>query len=383
MSALPRPQPEQGWTATPHSYFKNLPRKLSYVEFVILGNILDETVGGKGRPQWARITHAQFAYWANCTEDGAAKAIRRMELPTEAFPKALGLIETRKIGRHNEYRPLPQNWEQAPERLARKLNGKVIEMPAILRARGFQPVPMECLCEHCRPLFVPEKPKSENKAKGEGKENEAILESGYSATKLQNLHTTKDKGVREQTANGNDVKSPSPRRGPSSERTKGENCSESVQNGAKGVKSPPESGGMEGEKVQAIYDFLVQVVTPRLASPPPAKICQELAHILSEPPFPLFQTRVKLRLHKITDWGMLIGLARDVRSAYRHMEEQRLAIEKRQQDWTDRRAAEQRKEALRTLANLIEAGNDADAAWMAGEDHELLAEAQASVKGGS
>lgn len=377
MSAAPAlPRPVEGWTPFQHFFIEDLYRKLHArgLEYSICLNIWRLTTGGKvgrdgKRPQWARITQGDFALWGYSTTDGVLKAIKSLQTNYKnCAGEALPLIEIRKVGRQNEYRVLVENCKQLPEPPAKvRTDRKVVEMPKFLKARGFRPVPIENLCGDCLPLFVPEE-----KAK-----DQKIVISITSETDTQSTTQvlTKKPVGKEEAENS---------------RTKGETCSESVQ---KSVADQPQvaeaemrgkrgKGGTEGESIvnlrfhSQVYDYLVRVVTPRLASSPPSKISQEIAHLLSNVPFQLFERRVELRLKKVTDWGMLVGLARDVRSAHRQMEEQRLAIEKRQQDWTDRYAAEQRKEALRCLANLIERGDDDNAVFLAGDDEQLLAEAR-------
>jgi DNA-binding transcriptional ArsR family regulator len=110
------PPARRGWGPIPHTLFKAVPRRLppgAKTELVIIGNIVDDTLGAPGRPEWVRATLAYFAHLANVTEDAAGKALKRLE--------SLHLVESRRAGRGKEYRAKVENFERAQERAARHL----------------------------------------------------------------------------------------------------------------------------------------------------------------------------------------------------------------------------------------------------------------------
>ena len=91
----------------PHSYFKECGRKCTGIEFIILGNILDETVGSPLRADWAALSYQQLANWAGVTEPSVMEALQRLEKK--------GLIASRSgaMGLRREFRALVADSELA------------------------------------------------------------------------------------------------------------------------------------------------------------------------------------------------------------------------------------------------------------------------------
>jgi hypothetical protein len=110
-------QLDSGFTARPTTLSKRLYRCCEKTELGVLDNLLDETIGNepKRRPEWARITAAEFAEWIGVTKEAVYDAIESLE--------ARKLIESRpaKDRREKEYRVRIENWSTTPERPARTL----------------------------------------------------------------------------------------------------------------------------------------------------------------------------------------------------------------------------------------------------------------------
>ena len=112
---IPAKWTARGYTTVPHSYFERAFRAFDGIAAGVLGLLMRHTVGERRTAEWEwyQITQLQFAKLLNCHENGVARAIQTLE---EA-----GVIESRKRGRNNEYRVLPENLDTLSTKPQRKL----------------------------------------------------------------------------------------------------------------------------------------------------------------------------------------------------------------------------------------------------------------------
>lgn len=112
--------PYKRYTCTPNVFFQRLFRVLTSVEMAVLGNVLAETIGAEGHPEWARISFKDFAVYADCHVNSVAKAL---ELLAE-----IGAIEARPCPRDKrtkEYRTLWVNWSRLTATAAAKVRERM------------------------------------------------------------------------------------------------------------------------------------------------------------------------------------------------------------------------------------------------------------------
>lgn len=407
MSAAPA-LPTRGWTAFQHFFFEDVLRKLSgrRLEYSIVLNIWDKTAGGKvgkeGRPEWCRITHAQFAHWGYATVDGVSKAIRRLEVSyKDRDGEMLPLIEQRKTGRQLEYRLLVDNFDLLPEPLPPTKDEPEPD------AANWMRIPRSIvakLCKICRPLFEFEHQETGNIDSIGDARRKPIRESGYpkqtsgeAISTIQDQPIDQPRGERGETSDsvqgaGNDVKSPAPRRGlrkevagnsqsnrgvppheaAPSRQTEGETCSDSVQNSVANLQQAVDDRFFTPESLELL---LVQVVMPQVISEPPTRVLKEMLEILDKVPRIVFEKRLSIRLKKVTGWGMVRDLANDARAA-------QLKLQSHFQE-VIRDPAADRRELVKQMAECIRSGHEEDAIFTAGDDEAgklLLAEARELTK---
>lgn len=106
-TAIPREIREAGYTAIPNSFIDDVAPACSRAEIIIMMNVLKATVGGKDRPEWARIPREELARRTNVTIDGVDKALQLVERKR--------LIESRSVGRTREYRAAVGNFKSVLE----------------------------------------------------------------------------------------------------------------------------------------------------------------------------------------------------------------------------------------------------------------------------
>jgi hypothetical protein len=108
---------ESGYTTIPNIVIDRLMRCLTYTEFGIVLILLRETVGAKGRPEWARITEQELADAKGVSAQEASESLKSLELRK-------GLIESRKVGRGRQYRVVPERLSLVEERKPRTIEPK-------------------------------------------------------------------------------------------------------------------------------------------------------------------------------------------------------------------------------------------------------------------
>ena len=297
----------RGYCKTPHSYFKSLPRVLSPVEHVIWGNILDDTVGAYPAREWTEAKLAYFAALANCTEDAAQKAVKRME--TE-----LQILRSRRRGKGKEYQVIPENLERLPERKARHFGAAALER---VRARFRKPAAKAAhLAESDEPVPAEEIHHNEREADHtiklvempadsvENPEEEAPPNTGAPARACP--HCGRTPGERS-------FASSSPSHGATREVT---SRTPDVEIGC----SQPDSGEAVPPRVSELEAFAVSTITPLLCSPPDRRAVARAVKALGPAPVAMLQNRITQRLDLFrspkASWGALAMLAEDVAKAY-------------------------------------------------------------------
>lgn len=104
-----------GFVRCPHG-FRRVLVACSQVEAALAWHVLQQTVGAKrtDKPEWTILTEPEAAKLANCSPNGAAKALDRLE--------ELGILQSEKLGRTRRYRVQLENWDSLKARPARQIN---------------------------------------------------------------------------------------------------------------------------------------------------------------------------------------------------------------------------------------------------------------------
>ena len=292
-AAIPLQQSGKGWTAVPHSYFKRLFRSLTNVEMAVLGNILDDTVGKRGRPEWTRITLRKFAAYADCHVNAVARALDLLE--------AVGAIEARTTKadrRAKEYRALVESWDRVSQNQAAKIRERLRkgDVTAIddeededdededVAAQAPQQAVM---------LLIPgwKEPRPVHLCKACA-HRVAEIASGKSLAEPET--TAKRKQTRVASA---EVKPEIPTLG----------CDDSTA---------PQNG--HGKLAAELQTFLEQRLAGKLHAPPPRDLVHEQARRLSDAGVPLeyFATRFRIREKAIYSYHFVPHLVDDCLSSY-------------------------------------------------------------------
>jgi hypothetical protein len=108
---------ESGYTTVPNIVIERLMRCLTYTEFGIVLILLRQTVGGKGRPEWAKITAEEFADAKGVSVQEVSDSLKSLE-----FRKKL--IESEKSGKGKKFRIVPERLPHAEERKLRTIEQK-------------------------------------------------------------------------------------------------------------------------------------------------------------------------------------------------------------------------------------------------------------------
>lgn len=103
-----------GFVRCPHGFRKVL-IACSQVEAALAWHVLQSTVGAKkvDKPEWVVLTEPEAARIANCSPNGAAKALDRLE--------ELGILHSEKLGRTRRYRVQLENWDSLKARPVRQI----------------------------------------------------------------------------------------------------------------------------------------------------------------------------------------------------------------------------------------------------------------------
>lgn len=106
-----------GFVRCPHG-FRRVLVACSQVEAALAWHVLQSTVGAKrsDKPEWVVLTEPDAAKLANCSPNGAAKALDRLE--------ELGILHSEKLGRTRRYRVQLESWDNLKARAARQLDRK-------------------------------------------------------------------------------------------------------------------------------------------------------------------------------------------------------------------------------------------------------------------
>ncbi len=105
---------ESGYTTVPNVVIERLMRCLTYTEFGIVLILLRETVGGRGRPEWAEITQQELA-------DAKGVTVREITSSLVSLEHRKKLIESKKVGKGLRYRVIPERLNLVEEREARTI----------------------------------------------------------------------------------------------------------------------------------------------------------------------------------------------------------------------------------------------------------------------
>lgn len=294
----------RGYCKTPHSYFKSLPRVLSPVEHVIWGNILDDTVGAYPAREWTEAKLAYFASLANCTEDAAQKAVKRMEVE-------LQILRSRRRGKGKEYQVVPENLDRLPERPARHFGAAALER---VRARFRKPAGQAAhLAESDEPVPAEDSDRDRGHTikvvempvdTVENSEAEAPPKLGAPARPCPHCgRAPGDAGFAPSSPSRGATK-------PVTDRTP------DVENGC----DQPGAGEGVPPRVSELEAFAVTTITPLLCSPPDHRAVLRAVKALGPAPVQMLQNRITQRLDLFrspkASWGALAMLAEDVAKAY-------------------------------------------------------------------
>lgn len=300
------PPARRGWGPIPHTLFKAVPRRLppgAKTELVIVGNIVDDTLGAPGRPEWVRATLAYFAHLANVTEDAAGKAVKRLA--------ALDLIECRQAGRGKEYRAKVENFERAPERAARHLRKPPAVAPDLHRAAPLArageavPEPERSPRDTIKIVEIPV----------ENSESLTPSPGGVDKFTYQSCpHCRAPLG--ESKANAGFADS-SPSAGGNKRVTDSIPCVDAgypAPGGGTGAPATP------AEKKRQLESFCVATITPRLGTVPEKNALHRAIQTLGRAPVEWLTARITQRLELFrgprASWGALPLLAQDVAQAH-------------------------------------------------------------------
>jgi hypothetical protein len=313
-----QPPVRRGWTSTPHSYFKSLPRRLSPVAHQILGIILDDTIGAWPRREWTAAKHAYFAFYANCTVDAAQKATKRLA--------ALRLVETRRAGQGIEYRPLVENFETPPEREARHFSPEALEnlranrkgpTVAIQPHFGSQSAGSTVSPELASPAAGLELLDSLDPARLPGSGTIKIVENSVDREEIQEVAEHHPEVAcphcgQKPTLSG--FASPSPSNGAKAELGESIPCAEAGFSQAV-------------EAARELEEFCLETITPRMGSVPGKKVLTAALQTLGASPVAMLTARITQRLELFegpkASWGALRLLAEDVAKAQHALKKMR------------------------------------------------------------
>jgi hypothetical protein len=275
-AATPYFQPVNSrWMArAPLTYFKTLQRKLTDAEFRVLGVILADTIGATKPIEWARASHAYFAYWTNLSESMAGRAVGMLTRKR--------LIESRHAGQGREYRPAVENFagpqEDHPPRMLRK------------------PPQIDTLS---RSVHEPRNYTPTESVQG-GNLGEAIPISDSSVIE-ECQHDTETILALQCELPHNVVTG-------DFDGTGGQPLSASGDGSASFKPPPPRRDTLEAH--------LLRTITPKLGTCPPPAILDRAIKTLGKAPLEPLLGRITQRAPACTGWGLIPRLAADVRDTY-------------------------------------------------------------------
>lgn len=259
MAAVAYPLISGRWQSqTPESYFKTLRRRLIPTWHAILGVIWsDHNCAPHAKEEKAKTprTIEYYAHWANCSLSMAAKALAGLV--------AKGLVKKTRKGRYVEYEPIPENFgTESEERkdLPKRTCRKPPQTSQIMkRTQGEQEQSLE------KVKVLEMKPVTET--------NPVLHYIG-----------------REEDLAGE----PAP------------------------VKTGPSDGGGNESQDAGLEKFLIQTISPLLASCPPKNVIADTLRVLGDAPVEMLESRVSQRKEgfKKHGWSLLKLLAADVRDTH-------------------------------------------------------------------
>lgn len=278
-----RPGYERGWGGVPHTFFRHLPKVARPGVREVIGLVLDYTVGEKGQPEWTRPQYVSgreitFQQLLADTLVRSVDSVSRDLVEAEAK----GMIRSKISGRTKLYQAVPENFTKPACRKPRVLN--IDGSPA---KKG--PTSERVVSKLTHHVEV-----------GECNETSEIGRSSgeyYGVDSEVNSECYQETGIKTYA--------------PSAEVPSTE------KNGPERPTPQPDTIEDSEDRNANLTRYCLQTISPKLVSVPPKNIISDALTALGDAPIKMLESRIALKLPKITAWGMVILLAKDVLEAWR------------------------------------------------------------------